>query len=151
MQRDCNTLCDVFIVYVNLYLHLKQISSSTTYGDAILKDLESRWSVEEVHLFFLSFILHPKYQMYLVSMINSSEEINDSWTKGKNVLSANRIITAAKFYFGKHKLYIDCMKNSVSGSALACSDDKNKKNDHPYRGCPTILQNGSMGMLSTAV
>jgi hypothetical protein len=115
MQRDGNTPCDVFVVYVNLYLHLNKFSSLTTYEDAIVKDLQSRWSLEEQHVFFLSFILHPKYWTYAASMINGSEEKNGNWTYGKNIFSANRLVTAAKLYFGKHQLHIDCMKNSVSG------------------------------------
>ena len=109
MQRDGNTMCDVFVVFVNLYTHLFQFAESTNYQKEIISDIESRWKTQEQHLFLLSFALHPRYRKYFSRMIRSSHAIYGTWTRRNNPFSAARLAIAAKFYFGKHKIWLDCM------------------------------------------
>lgn len=60
MQQDGNCMADVFVMFVNLYIHLSDFANGTPYESTIVKDIEKRWATQEQHWFILSFALHPR-------------------------------------------------------------------------------------------
>lgn len=106
LQCDGRTMADVFLIFLNLYNHISLYAEDTSYGDDIKKVIESRWLCEEQHLFMLAFALHPKYRLFMVEMIKKSEFIFGLWGDSKNVFTVARLTMAAKFYYSKHRVWM---------------------------------------------
>jgi Mg-chelatase subunit ChlI len=56
-------------------------------------------------LFFLAFALHPTYRETAAKLLVASETSGGNWSNDRNYLSVQRLVDAAKFYYGKHELH----------------------------------------------
>ena len=122
LQADGRTKADVLLILLNLYCHLVQFGSGTTYSTTITKDMERRWKRQEQHLYLLAMALHPKYRMFVVELLRQSEVSSGNWGTSKNTLSVARLVMAAKFYFAKHRVW-----------SLTTHDPKRCHEDEAYR------------------
>jgi hypothetical protein len=69
------------------------------------KDAEKRWKREDNPLFFLAFALHPSFRKIAVAMLDGSKTLKGNWQDDRNPLSVARLVAAAKFYYGKYRLF----------------------------------------------
>ena len=105
MQRECNTLADVFLMLLNLYLHVLDFVGSEDQIGHLTLDLGERWAQCEQPLYVLAFALHPAYKEYAVHVIAFNEYSRGSWPANRiAVLSSMRLAWAAGFYWEKHEL-----------------------------------------------
>ena len=105
MQRDANTMAHVVLVLLNLIQHLVTFCGDNDDTLELLADIEKRWNQEENALFFLGFALHPEYNKTAVWILTQSLAKDGNWGDNDNYLSVERLVQAAKFYYGKYELH----------------------------------------------
>lgn len=105
MQRDANTMAHVVLVLLNLIQHLVTFCGDNGDTLELLADIEKRWNQEENALFFLGFALHPEYNKTAVWILTQSLAKDGNWGDKENYLSVERLVQAAKFYYGKYELH----------------------------------------------
>ena len=104
-QRDANTMAHVVLVLLNLMQHLVTFCGDNGDTLELLADIEKRWNQEDNALFFLGFALHPEYNKTAVWILTQSLAKDGNWGDKENYLSVERLVQAAKFYYGKYELH----------------------------------------------
>lgn len=104
LQQTCNTLAHVFLVFVNLTIHLMKFCAGCDYQQELLQNVNKCWNAEEQPLFLLAFLLHPQYREVGRHLFNELNKDKGSWAMDKNCLSEGCLQQAIVFYYAKHKL-----------------------------------------------
>ena len=123
MQRESNTMADVVLVLLNLYRHVSEYCGDSEDARDLLVDIEKRWLKEENPLFFLTFALHPAYRRTASLLLDVSLITDGNWRTDRNYFSISRLVTSAKFYFGKFELLDNSVTNERKNNILMDLDD----------------------------
>mmetsp|Transcript_23254 Transcript_23254/g.35204 ORF Transcript_23254/g.35204 Transcript_23254/m.35204 type:complete len:509 (+) Transcript_23254:767-2293(+) len=107
MQRECNNLAHIMLLYLNLTLFIIKISLNWQDSSELLKDIEQRWKKEENPLFLLASLLHPTYRSVAAKIISISTNVRGNWRRQQNPLTLQRLKAAACFYYCKFRLNAD--------------------------------------------
>ena len=126
MQREHNnTLAHVVLVFMNLYKHLGEYSSSSKMAAELRAGIVARWKREEHPLFFFGLLLHPEFASIAREILKKSFAARKGWHKHRNPLVVARLVSAAGFYYGKHRLFVS-MPNDEQGR---CHEVSNLESD----------------------
>jgi Protein of unknown function (DUF 659)/hAT family C-terminal dimerisation region len=100
MQRECNMLPHVFLMFLDLYRHLQEYSPTIAFAQELQRDIINRWKREEHPLYFLALAMHPQFaplaRLILQKLMLSNID--------QSVLSYTRLVQATLFYYQKHRL-----------------------------------------------
>jgi hypothetical protein len=105
MQREANTVADVFVMLVNLYTHILDYHGSQEDSLSLTRDISTRWERVEQPLYLLAFCLHPKYKNVAIEILRKSELRRGKYKDTRNNITAARLADAACFYYRKHLLF----------------------------------------------
>jgi len=101
------TLAHVVLVVLNLYRSSKAPEYPPDMALEFRDDLDRRWKRLEHPFYFLAFALHPDFRLCASAILTASTKDRGSWNRDRNPLTVLRLLTAAKFYYQKHCLWID--------------------------------------------
>jgi hypothetical protein len=107
MQREANTLADIVLMLMNMWIHVSDMSDLTA-GNGGTNDLGSditrRWDNIDQPLCFLAFALHPLHAATARKILRTNESEYGNWGDKSNPLCTPRLAHAAKTYFLKFQL-----------------------------------------------
>jgi hypothetical protein len=128
-EPQANTLAHVMFMLLSLYSKLQSYyaflgedAAWRQMAEVLIADIEERWEKEDNALFFLAFALHPSFRNVAVDIVKKSGERDGSWNATRNPLSVSRLVSAAKFYYEKHKLHQASSISSSSSRVKAAAD-----------------------------